>query len=161
MKKVILLFAIILMLFSFKKIDSNIYNGKINQNQLSFIKNNYPWKTGEILVINYRQPRNSCHYDNYKNLSPKTSSKYWNDFYSKMEFKNISNIWVYADSKRANKVLDNTRNFEDKYYFFSVNFFSKDKTCHGILAINDQGDYIQKNGEYTQEEVAGYLKKLE
>lgn len=157
MKRLITLCLIVITFSSFIKNEPNTYSGKLNTIQLKFIKDNYPWKDGEFLIINYRQPKRSCHYNNYYKIA---SSTWFDNLYSKIKLHNISNIFIYADSKRAKKIIDFKKHFEDKNHYLLDNFFSKDKSCYGLMIINEQGDYKQKNGEYFQSDIVSFVNKL-
>lgn len=52
------------------------------------------------------------------------------------------------------------KHFEDKNHYLLDNFFSKDKSCYGIMIINEQGEYQQKNGEYFQSDIVSFVNKL-
>ena len=110
------------------------------------------------MIVNFRQPKSSCGYDNYKNL--KKSSEWWTEFYSEMDLEKIRNIYIYSDSERAKKIIDSKNHFEDINSLFSKKFFSEDKTCYGILVISRQGYFQKKAGEYTQKNVDELISKL-
>ena len=157
MKRLITLFLIVITFSSFINNVPNTYSGRLTKTQLEFIKDNYPWKDGNFIIINYRQPRKSCHYNNYYKI---TSTTWFDDFYSKLKMQNISNVFIYADSNRAKKVIDSKKYFGDKKKFLFKNFFSKDKSCYGLMIINEKGDYQQKNGEYLQSDIITFVNKL-
>ena len=173
MKKIILQIIIGLVIFSCsttkntdnKKIDTQKekpitydFADKVNSEQLDFIRINYNWTKEKILIINYSQPIHSCHYDNTKITSK--SEKWWKDYYSKVNTEDCLNIKVLANGERVKRRLDNITYFDDKNDFFLNNFFIRKKSCVGILVLNDDGYYIQFNGEYSKRQVAKYIENL-
>ncbi|MBD3863079.1 MULTISPECIES: hypothetical protein [Flavobacteriaceae] len=159
MKKIILLLILAVGLLSFNRPNKNITTEKLTEDQLNFIKENYKWDSEEFLFVNFRQPESSCHYDNYQNL--KNSSKWWTEFYSKMELQNVRNIFVYSDKLRAKKVIDSKNHFADINNFFLNQIFSNDKTCYGILIINKKGEYQKKAGEYMQKDIVYLISQFD
>lgn len=154
MKKAFLLLFIAIGLLSFKEDNKE----KINEVQLEFLKESYNWSSEDLLIVNFRQPRKRCPYDNYKNL--KKSSKWWTNFYSNMDLENTHNIFVYSDSEKAKDVIDSKKHFEDIYSFFLTKFFSKDQTCNGVLVINKNGEFRKIAGEYMQKDIENLIKQL-
>ncbi|WP_298327236.1 hypothetical protein [uncultured Dokdonia sp.] len=134
------------------------YADKIGSEKLNFIKKTYNWNNEKILIINYSQPINSCHFDNNKITSE--SKKWWNDFYSKIDTEDCLNIKVLANGERVKNKLDNLNYFDDKNDFLLINFFGRKKSCFGILIINNEGHYIQFNGHYSEKQVAIYIENL-
>lgn len=159
MKKTLLLLILCIGFLSFNKSDIKTIEGKLTEAQLSFVIKNYNWTSEKILIVNFRQPKSSCHYDNYKNLEK--SSKWWAEFYSKMDLQNLRNIFVYSDNLRAKKIIDSKKHYADINNFFLKQFFSQDKTCYGILVINKNGKYQKKVGEYMQKDIEELIKELE
>ncbi|TYA53216.1 hypothetical protein FVF61_11245 [Formosa maritima] len=133
-------------------------NEKLSEEHLKFVIENYQWNSEDVMIINFRQPKSSCHYDNYENL--KQSSDWWTEFYSEMDLENIHNIFVYSDSNKAKAVIDSKNYFSDINNFFLENFFVKNRSCFGILVINKDGDFKKKSGEYTQEDIIELVKNL-
>ncbi|WP_033957807.1 hypothetical protein [Psychroserpens jangbogonensis] len=159
MKRAFLLLILAVGLFGFHKVENNSHNEKLSEAQLKLVKENYAWSSEEFIIVNFRQPINSCHYDNYSNL--KNSLKWWTDFYSKIKLNNVRNVFVYAEEKRAKKIIDSKSHYSDINSFFLNNFFVNDKTCYGILVIDNDGNYIKKAGEYNQEDVIELIKKIQ
>ena len=131
---------------------------KISIENLNFIKKNYNWNNEKILIINYSQPTNSCHFNNNKITSE--GKKWWIKFYSKIYTGNCLNIQVLANGERVKKKLDNKKYFDDKNDFLLINFFSRKKSCFGVMVINNEGYYIQYNGHYSERQVAKYIENL-
>lgn len=103
-------------------------NNRLNEQEITFIKENYNWAEEEVLLINYKQPVQFCHYDNYANIV--NSHKWWDQFYAKMELTNVKNIFVYATERRARKIIDSVKHFSDKDSFLLNRFFREEKTCY-------------------------------
>ena len=131
---------------------------KMDSEKLLFIKNNYNWNNEKILIINYKQPISSCHFDNNKITSE--GKTWWKNFYSKVDTENCLNIQVLANGERVKKKLDKIYYFDDENEFLLTNFFDRKKSCFGVLVINDQGDYIQYNGHYSERQVDKFIKNL-
>ena len=132
--------------------------GRLEKEEIRFLKNNYKWADGEVLVINFKQPGSECHYDN-SNVS-RASRKWWKRFYLKVNRDNYSNIQVISDSHRVEKHIDNEFFFGDKDKFLLENFFNRRKSCLGVLVINEAGEYLQYNGEYSEKQVAKFIDVL-
>ena len=134
------------------------YADKIGSEKLNFIKRTYNWNNEKILILNYSQPIDSCHFDNNKITSE--GKKWWKDFYSKINTEDCLNIKVLANGERVKNKLDNLKYFDDKNDFLFTNFFGRKKSCFGILVINNEGYYIQYNGHYSEKQVAKYIANL-
>jgi|GEM_PF-1117113 archaellum component FlaF (FlaF/FlaG flagellin family) len=134
------------------------YADKINSAKLNFIKKTYNWNNEKILIINYSQPINSCHFDNNKITSE--GKKWWRDFYSKINTDDCLNINVLANGERVKRRIDNLNYFDDKYDFLLKNFFKRKSSCFGVLVLNDEGYYIQFNGHYSERQVSKYIENL-
>ncbi|PWK19191.1 hypothetical protein LX78_01672 [Xanthomarina spongicola] len=152
-----MLLLLVICFLSFNKPESQT-DEKLSETQLQFIIENYHWNSEDLIIVNFKQPRSSCHYDNYKNL--KQSSEWWTEYYSKMELVNVRNIFVYSESKKATEIIDSQNHFSDISNFFLDNFFNKEQSCYGILVINKKGEFQKKNGEYTQEDIVKYINIL-
>ena len=155
-KNLFLGFLVLIYFLGFQKLSSQ--NKKLSKEQLEFFKENYDWSSEKFFIINYRQPKLSCHYDNYKNMYKSRSE--WKKYYSKITLENTLNIFVYSDKKRAEKIIDSKKHFSDKNYFLYLNFFSKEKTCYAVLIANSKGEYQQKNGEYSQKDIIKMIDQL-
>ena len=131
---------------------------KLEANEIEFLRKNYNWQEEDILIINFRQPRNFCHYDNNK-VSKKTI-KWWNDFYSKINIENCLNVFVYSENSRSLKNYNQQNYFLDKEKFIFMNFFNKKRSCDGVLIINKNGDYFQHGGHYSEKQVAKLISVL-
>ncbi len=158
MKKIIVLFIISLGIMSFKNNKEKISNGKLTEIKLNFVKENYNWNSEDIIIVNFRQPRTNCSYDNYENLI--NSVSWWNSFYSIINLKNTLNIFVYSNKKAAKNVIDSKKHFEDKNNFFLNTFFSNERDCYGLLVVNRLGYYEQINGEYSENDVSNSIESL-
>jgi len=156
MRNTILILILGFGLLSFNKIKDS--NEKLTEAELKFVKENYNWNSESLLIVNFRQPVTSCHYDNYTNL--KKTSESIAKFYSKMELGNVRNIFVYSDGEKAKKIIDSKNHYNDIKSMFLNEFFSKDKTCYGILVFNRNGDFQKKAGEYTPEIIEELIDNL-
>ena len=134
------------------------YSGKVDNEQLIYIQKNYKWETNDILIINFNQPLSSCHYKN--NRINKTTKTFYEDFYSKINTDNCSNIFVLSNIEKVKKKIDNKKYFDDKDDFLLKNFFHRKKTCFGVLVIRLDGYYIQYNGHYSKRQVAKFIENL-
>ena len=143
---------------SFSEFENTIETGQLTENDVQFLKENYNWNSEDFLIVNFKQPRSSCQYDNYKNL--KKSVKWGSTFYAELKLEHVRTIFIYADHKKAKKVIDSKSHFEDINSFIYTTFFSKDQTCVGIVVVNKKGVFQKHAGEYTQENVAELVKNL-
>jgi hypothetical protein len=158
MKKIFILLILTIGFLNFNKPYIKGSNENLTETELKFVKDNYNWKSEEFIVINFRQPRSSCHFNNYTNW--KKTSKWWNEFYSGIKLDNVRNIFVYSDRNKAKKIIDSKNHFADKDNYFLNNFFLKEKACFGILVINNIGEYQKKSGEYSQKNVEELINNL-
>ena len=131
------------------------YTDRIDSEKLNFIRKTYNWNNEKILILNYSQPINSCHFDNNKITSE--VKKWWKDFYSKINTEDCLNIKVLANGERVKNKLDNINYFDDKNDFVLTNFFDRKKSCFGVLVMNNEGYYIQYNGHYSEKQVTKYI----
>jgi len=158
MKKILLSIILAVALLSFKKLEKNGSKEKLTETELKSIKENYNWISKEFLIINFRMPKSSCHYNNYSDL--KKSSTWWTSYYAKMKLVNVHNVFVYSDNKKAKKIIDSKAHFEDVNSFILNNFFSKSEACYGIVVVNENGEFKKKAGEYTQENILELINSL-
>ena len=110
------------------------------------------------MIINYRQPLSDCHFDNHKITSD--SKKWWTEFYSKVDVDNSLNIDVFSNGEKIRKKMDNRNYFDDKDDFLLNNFFDRKKSCFGIMVLNQQGQYFQFNGHYSEKQVEIFINEL-
>ncbi|MCB0472270.1 MAG: hypothetical protein KDC56_04320, partial [Flavobacteriaceae bacterium] len=135
------------------------YAGKIENEALEFIRNAYNWNTEKILIIRYLQPISisPCKF-NYDYIPD--SGKEWREaFFENINTEDCKNIEVLANGEKA-KSLDNVVYFDDKNDFLFDKFFSRKKSCFGVMVINNKGYYIQHNGHYSAEQVGKYIENL-
>lgn len=154
MKKALILY-ILLFITNFTFSQVNI----IPKEKLETLKQVYKWNDEKILLVNFYLPKNNCHYNQYENLD---RSKNWieNNIYYSINLSNIKKIYVYSDKFKALQIIDNKRCFEDFENYFYNNFFNANETCFGIIAINSDGRYSIKIGEFTKEDVNLLLKNI-
>jgi hypothetical protein len=131
----------------------------IPKEQLETLKQVYKWNDEKILLVNFYLPKNNCHYNQYDNLD---RSKNWIDYniYNSINLINIKKIYVYSDKFNAIQIINNKRCFEDYENYFLKNFFNASEACFGIVAINSDGKYSIKIGEFTTEDVNLLLKNV-
>ena len=134
------------------------FSGQLDPEGLSFIRENYPWTPGSVLVINFLQPRSQCHFDNYAG-SFKDEKKWWGGFYEKVNAENYTNIFVYSQGELV-KFLDDKVYFDDKDDFLWWNYFGRKKSCFGVLVLNEAGYFHQYNGHYSERQVAAFIEDL-
>lgn len=134
------------------------YADKIDSLKLDFIKKTYNWNIEKILILNYSQPIDNCHFNNNKITSE--GRKWWRKFYSKINTEDCLNINVFANGESVKNKLDNLNYFDDKNDFLLTNFFSRKQSCFGVLVLNSKGYYFQYNGHYSEKQVAKYIENL-
>lgn len=136
------------------------YADKISPDQLNFIKKSYNWKNEKILIISYIQPIkvSTCNID-YKKI-PESGKKWREDFYSKINTKDCLKIEVLFNGEKIAEKLDNIEYFDDKNDFLFNTFFSRKKSCFGVVVINNKGFYIQYNGHYSERQVSKFIENL-
>ena len=137
---------------------STYHSGKINDANLKFIKENYNWGIEPVVIINFLQPKSNCHYDAYTNF--KASNSWWTEFYSEINLEGVAIRYVYSDKNAAKKIIDDIFHLADNDNFFLKAFFSNEKFCHGVIVINQSGEFEQKSSEYTAEDITNFLKIL-
>jgi len=100
---------------------STFKTGRISEAKLKIICENFGWKTDNVIILNFLQPKQNCHYNNYSKI--KRSVSWWADFYAKMELKEAENKYVYSDSSAAKSIIDDITYFSDRNNFCSIPFF--------------------------------------
>lgn len=154
MKKIFILF-ILLLIGNFTFSQDNV----IPKEELATLKQSYKWNEEKILIVNFYLPKNKCHYNQYENL--KNGSQWFdNNIYKTINLSNTKNIFVYSDKLAAKKIIDNNRFFEDFENYFLNNFFNPNDNCYGVIAINSDGRYSFKSGEFSTDDVTLLLKNV-
>lgn len=125
--------------------------GELTTQQLEFLKTTYHWDAQDVLIVNYRQPLSDCHYDN--SWIDREGKKWEEDFYKDIDLSRTLRLTVLYNGEKVPRKLDNITYFDDKDDFLYDTFFNRKKTCHGVIVINKNGDYMQYNGEYSPEQV--------
>jgi len=134
------------------------FTGTLSKERVEFLKNNYDWVSGNILIINFLQLRSDCHFDNHKHSNE--GKRFWKEFYSKINTDNCSIISVCAGGHKNNQSIYK-RNYDvDKNGFLLNNYFKRKKSCFGVMVINEKGDYLQYNGHYYKKQVSKYIENL-
>lgn len=134
------------------------FAGEVDSQDLILIRQYYHWKDEDILIINFKQPVSSCHFNNNKITSK--GKKWWKDFYSKNNTENTLNIQVLANGERVKNKLDDLTFFDDKNDLLLNNFFNRKSSCFGVLVVNKDGDYFQYNGHYSERQVRVFIENL-
>jgi hypothetical protein len=136
------------------------YADKINSEQLNFIKKTYNWKNEKILIIDYVQPISisTCNI-NYSKI-PDSGKKWRKEFYSKINTEDCLKIQIFSNGEKLKKRLDNIIYFDDKNDFLFDIFFSRRKSCFGVLVLNNEGYYIQHNGHTSENQVSKFIENL-
>lgn len=134
------------------------FSGDLEEAEVQFLKDNYPWPAGNLLLINFRQPRSNCHFDNY--VVNNDTRRWYRNFYNEVDLKSAANIFVFSEGERVTKHLDNKTYFDDKEDFLLNNYFHRKASCFAIMAINDEGEYLQFNGHYSERQVNAYIEVL-
>ena len=97
----------------------------------------------------------------FQNENLKNGSQWFdNNIYKTINLSNTKNIFVYSDKLAAKKIIDNNRFFEDFENYFLNNFFNANDNCYGVIAINSDGRYSYKFGEFSTEDVTLLLKNV-
>lgn len=151
----IFIFFLLLFLANFTFSQEN----RISKVKLETLKLLYKWNDEKILIVNFYLPKNKCHYNQYENLK-KGSQWFDNNIYKTINLSNTKNIFVYSDKLAAKKIIDNNRFFEDFENYFLNNFFYANDNCYGVIAINSDGRYSLKFGEFSTEDVSLLLKNV-
>ena len=134
------------------------FAGKIDSQILDQIRDFYHWKEEEILIINFKQPLSSCHFNNNKITTG--GKKWWKNFYSKINTENALNIQVLANGERVRRKLDDIKYFDDKNDLLYNHFFRRKSSCFGVMVINEEGEYYQYNGHYSERQVSAFIENL-
>jgi len=105
-----------------EKVEKNIFgfSGKIDKESLSFIKENYLWNNEKILIINFRQPKSYCHFNN--SFINNQSLNFQKRFYSKINTNDCLIINVLSNKKNIRKKLMQKKHYIDKNKYFLNNF---------------------------------------
>ena len=135
------------------------YSGVFPEEQLDFIKSNYAWNEEEFLIINYKYPISTCHYNQYRN--PDNAKAWWEDYYENLKLGDqVHNIFVYAEKDKMAYIIDKKKYFPDYADFLLDKLFSVKEACYGLLIVDKEGDYYQKIGEYSKDDVSFFINLL-
>lgn len=164
MKNIVIL---VLVLFSFSieghaQVDRRsefIFEGSIPEHKVAFLKQNYNWKAGTKLIINFKTFLSTCHYDQYR----VKNNDWLDEFYRKLRLENVTNIYIPLQEKSAKKLIISRNDFyEDIDDFFTKTFNLKSGAhCYALMMINEKGSFMLRVGEYTEADISDFLKILE
>ena len=131
----------------------------IPKDQLKAIQETYNWGEEQFLIINYRQPKNFCSYNNYENLA---ESENWfkNNVFNKLDLSECRTIFIYDDKINAGNFLDFTTHYDDVGHYFLQKFFNQKGFCYGLLVISKNGTYLKEMGEYNHKNIASMIDQL-
>lgn len=131
----------------------------IPKDQLKAIEETYNWEEEQFLIINYRQPKNFCSYNNYENLA---ESEKWfkNNVFNKLDLSESRTIFIYDDKPNAVKILDYKTHYDDVGHYFLKHFFNIKGFCYGLLVINKKGEYLVELGEYNDKNITSMMNQL-
>ena len=164
MKNIIVL---VLVLFSFSieghaQVDRRsefVFEGSIPEHKLAFLKQNYNWKAGTKLIINFKTFLSTCPRNQYRVIEND-----WNDeFYRKLALKNVTNIYISLEDNLLRKLTNSRKDFyEDKDDFFTKTFNLKSGMhCYALMMINEKGLFMLRVGEKTEADIFDFSKILE
>ncbi len=156
MKKLILLILVLSFFELFAQNDKYDLGGKLTKAELIFIKKRFNWIEENYLIINYRQPKTYCHYNQYRKVN---SSMWFENYFSELKLQNTRVVYSYFESKLARKKIDNKDYFEDQNKYLFNRFFNKIKSCYAVLVINKNGEFQHMNGEYYKEDILRLIDK--
>lgn len=131
----------------------------IPKDQLEAIKENYNWNKKQFLIVNFKNLQTKCSYDIYEDVV-KAYNLYEKKAFEKIDLSNSRNIFIYADKALAKPILDNKTHFEDIGLYFMKHYFNQDKTCVGVLVMNQKGEYLVKAEEYNTFTITEMMDKL-
>lgn len=159
MKKVIIAFVFFIVSSANLMAQNNKYefNGVLTSSEIQIIKKRFNWDTEKTLVVNFRQPLDYCHYNQYINVKLST---WFEDYFSEMKLSDSRIVYVYSEAKLARKRIDNKDYFADENNFLFNKFFNKRKSCYAILIIRSNGEYQQKNGEYSPKDILRMIQNM-
>lgn len=133
---------------------------KVTKKELIGLKRTYNWSDEkEFFIVNYRQPKNFCNYDNYENLE-RTKNWFEKNVFSKMDLSKCRTIFVYDDKLAAQSILDNKNHYEDVGHYFFNNYFNLRGFCYGVFVMNSKGEYLFEPGDYNHKNIELMLTQL-
>lgn len=156
MKKLLLLFILLTTLLASAQTKPKFV--KLTQRDIQFLEQTYNWDGEKLLILNFKMPRTSCLYNQYKELE--NAKKWWNKFYENVDLTNAANRFVYSDAEKAKAVIDNKVHFIDHGAFIYKHFFENEQSCFGLVVVDKLGNFEYKSGEYTDTEVSNFIVKL-
>lgn len=139
--------------------------GKITSEQLTYLRDNYDWNTGDILIINYTLPENSCTITYPKPVEPEARFKrartWWDPFYESIETYDSRTLHLEASERYATWFSRYSKQYYwDKDGYVIEKLFRNASGCEAVFVVNRLGQFYQQNEHYTVEQVAFYVAKL-
>ncbi|TRZ43185.1 hypothetical protein [Robertkochia solimangrovi] len=147
-----------LFLVTFSVNAQRIKQGTFEDPMKEFLKKTYNWQDQDLLIINFRYPQNSCHYDQYRDLP--RSVNFFNDLYRKIDTQAARNIYVYAEESRAKRIIDGVDHFPDIDKRLRKTVFKPYGYCYGLLVLNQNGAYRVVLGEYSENDITKCIEQL-
>ncbi|MBD3723457.1 MAG: hypothetical protein IE891_01380 [Flavobacteriaceae bacterium] len=132
---------------------------EIPQNQLATIKETYNWNKEKFLIVNFKGMRNTCNYDIYDDLV-NAYNQYEKPAFAKMDLSNCRNVFLYADAQYAKSIIDKKTHYEDVGQYFLKHYFNDLSTCTGVMVINQKGQYLLANEEYSTFTITKMIENL-
>lgn len=136
-------------------------NGVLDATQLQFFKQNYNWKDQKNLIINFKESESDCRLAGYKwGTEPKQFKKNkqdWDDMYSRINLEHVLNIFVYSETEKIKKYIDNETYYKDINEELLNNVIYNERGCYGIIVINENGKFISYNSHYDDRHVRTYI----
>ena len=114
--------------------------------------------TAKHFIVNYRQPVSDCFYDHYQGKDFDIS---WfeENIYEKLNL-DSSILKLYYQNKKINSKKSNGKVGFDENNFLYTLFFNKNKLCHGLIVINENGFCKVFTGEYDDKTIKSFMKEL-
>ncbi|MEZ4788161.1 MAG: hypothetical protein R2790_09885 [Flavobacterium haoranii] len=132
---------------------------EIPQNQLATIKETYNWNNEKFLIVNFKGMRHVCNYDIYDDLV-NAYNQYEKPAFAKMDLTNCRNVFLYADVQYAKPILDKKTHYEDVGHYFLKHYFNDLTSCTGVMVINQKGQYLLANEEYSTFTITKMIENL-
>ncbi|GLB53007.1 hypothetical protein NBRC110019_20470 [Neptunitalea chrysea] len=67
---------------------------------------------------------------------------------------------MHYNGEKIKRKMDNILYFDDVDDFLYNNFFNRKKSCHAVMVVNSSGEYLQYNGEYSENQLNSFITAL-